>query len=330
MNKSQAFGSFLSLATFSFVVTSATLALAEFPPCRNENLPIGSTCYTDLDINARSGPDDASSDHDETTAGKGYSIIDWSFRNDAQFGSVEGPKYTFTEKGSAYEMKNSIDEYTRNLEEVRKKAEAEGNGSKYLADYIDKTLKEYENRRSAVSSAQTNVDVLKVDVTVRGRCLKSTPFGCVDKGGGKLQGVVRVYKRYIGTPEATQTFLTETLSKAREIAASANSNPTNYEDLTRQLYRQILSREPDPSGFRDNVNAMRQNSFEWVRAGMAGSQESRNNINNIYRQYLCRDADPGGMDVHINLLASGQMALDQIRNGIANGAEAQQHKNGCR
>lgn len=49
-----------------------------------------------------------------------------------------------------------------------------------------------------------------------------------------------------------------------------------------------------------------------------------------YRQYLCRDADPGGMYHHINLLASGQMALDQIRNGIANGAEAQQHKNGCR
>ena len=106
--------------------------------------------------------------------------------------------------------------------------------------------------------------------------------------------------------------------------------PINYEDLTRQLYRQILGREPDPSGFNDNVNAMRQHGFEWVRAGMAGSQESRNNINNLYRQYLCRNADSGGMDHHINLLASGQMALDQIRNGIANGAEAQQHKNGCR
>ncbi len=104
----------------------------------------------------------------------------------------------------------------------------------------------------------------------------------------------------------------------------------DYEERTRQLYRQILGREPDPSGFRDNVNAMRQHGFEWVRAGMSGSQESRNNINNLYRQYLCRDADPGGMDFHINLLASGQMALDQIRNGIANGAEAQQHKNGCR
>jgi hypothetical protein len=104
----------------------------------------------------------------------------------------------------------------------------------------------------------------------------------------------------------------------------------DYEERTRQLYRSILGREPDPSGFRDNVNAMRQNGFEWVRAGIAGSQESRNNINNMYRQYLCRNADSGGMDHHINLLASGQMALDQIRNGIANGAEAQQHKNGCR
>lgn len=167
MNKSQAFGSFLSLATFSFLVTLAIPAFAEVPPCRDIGNPqIGNTCYNELDINARSGPDDASSDHDEMTAGTGWSIIDWNFRNDAQFGSVEGPKYTFTEKGSAYEMKNSIDEYTRNLEEVRKKAEAEGNGNKYLADYIDKTLKEYENRRSAVSSAQTNVDVLKVDVTV--------------------------------------------------------------------------------------------------------------------------------------------------------------------
>ncbi len=112
--------------------------------------------------------------------------------------------------------------------------------------------------------------------------------------------------------------------------AQAKPAQVDYEERTRQLYRQILGREPDPNGFRDNVNAMRQHGFEWVRAGMAGSQESRNNINNLYRQYLCRDADPGGMDHHINLLASGQMALDQIRNGIANGTEAQQHKNGCR
>jgi len=112
--------------------------------------------------------------------------------------------------------------------------------------------------------------------------------------------------------------------------AQLTSASINYEELTQQLYRQILGRNPDPSGFRDNVNAMRQHGFEWVRAGMAGSQESRNNINNLYRQYLCRNADPGGMDHHINLLASGQMTLDQIRNGIANGAEAQQHKNGCR
>jgi hypothetical protein len=110
----------------------------------------------------------------------------------------------------------------------------------------------------------------------------------------------------------------------------ANSYVDYYEERTRQLYRQILGREADPSGFRDNVNAMKQHDFEWVRSGMAGSQESRNNINNLYRQHLCRDAEPSGMDHHVNLLASGQMALDQIRNGIANSTEAQQHKNGCR
>ena len=320
MNKSQVFGSVLSSATFSFVVTSATLALAEFPPCRNENLPIGSTCYTDLDINARSGPDDASSDHDETTAGKGYSIIDWSFRNDAQFGSVEGPKYTFTEKGSAYEMKNSIDEYTRNLEEVRKKAEAEGNGSKYLADYIDKTLKEYENRRSAVSSAQTNVDVLKVDVTVRGRCLKSTPFGCVDKGGGKLQGVVRVYKRYIGTPEATQTFLTETLGKAREIAASAGqqNTPQNLEAQQKIIgfYRDFLSREPRPDEIDFRMDAFRKGyPLERQRTDLSFGDEVRQKIIGFYRQYLGRDPESGAVEFRMNALLNGRI-LEQQRMDI--------------
>lgn len=56
---------------------------------------------------------------------------------------------------------------------------------------------------------------------------------------------------------------------------------SSSEDLTGQLYRQILGREPDPNRFRDNVNVMKQHGFEWVRAGMAGSQESRNNINNL-------------------------------------------------
>lgn len=219
MNIYQAFGSLVNLTSISFLFTLATSAFAEVPPCRDIGNPqIGDTCYNEVDINARSGPDDSSSDHDEMTAGTGWSIIDWNFRNDAQFGSVEGPKYTFIEKRSAIEMKNLIDEYTRNMEEVEKKAEAEGNRSNYLAEYIDKTLKEYENRRNAISSAHTNVDVFKVDVTVRGKCLRYVLGTCVDKGGGKLQGVVRVYKRYIGTPEATQAFLTETLNKAREIA----------------------------------------------------------------------------------------------------------------
>lgn len=129
------------------------------------------------------------------------------------------------------------------------------------------------------------------------------------------------------------------LSLPQKVYAEPNSSevggglvyvPPSSESRTRQLYKSILGREPDPSGLRDNVNAMNKHGFKWVRAGMAGSQESRKNINNFYRRYLCRNADPGGMEHHINLLASGQMALDQLRNGIANGAEAQQHANGCR
>ncbi|MEH1777686.1 MAG: hypothetical protein V7L26_00745 [Nostoc sp.] len=49
-----------------------------------------------------------------------------------------------------------------------------------------------------------------------------------------MQGVVRVYKRYIGTPEATQAFLSETLSKARELAASASDQQNTSQNLEAQ------------------------------------------------------------------------------------------------
>jgi hypothetical protein len=96
------------------------------------------------------------------------------------------------------------------------------------------------------------------------------------------------------------------------------------EEPVKQLYIQVLGRQADQSGLNDHLKLLisGEQTWEQVRAGIASSQESRNNINNLYRQYLNRDADPAGMEHHVNLLASGQMTLGQIREGIKNGAEA--------
>ena len=101
-------------------------------------------------------------------------------------------------------------------------------------------------------------------------------------------------------------------------------------DRVSQLYRDILGRNPDPSGLSLHVKLIEQNGYESVRAGIASGQESRSNINNLYKRYLCRNADPDGMDHHIKLLVSGQMNLAQIHRGIATSAEAKQHPFGCR
>ena len=241
----------------------------------------------------------------EVTVPSGYVVVNFREINESSQTGGGTFNVSFAARGTISNVVRQYASESSRISDYKAKVDALYQGSqgseKANLDILRNQLNALSSAASTSSSVNTNTDTFTLRATSQYQCTRMVFGECVDGRGGHGKGSLIV-----------------------------DLPPINHEELTQQLYRQILGRNPDSSGFRDNVNAMRQHGFEWVRAGMAGSQESRNNINNLYRQYLCRNADPAGMDHHINLLASGQMNLDQIRNGIANGAEAQQHKNGCR
>lgn len=90
-------------------------------------------------------------------------------------------------------------------------------------------------------------------------------------------------------------------------------------DLIRIIYREVLNREPDPEGLTFYTQALRSgSSSSQVRAEIARSPESRENIQYLYRKYLSDEADPAVIDHYVTLLATHALTIVQVETAIRN------------
>ena len=90
-------------------------------------------------------------------------------------------------------------------------------------------------------------------------------------------------------------------------------------DLIRIIYKEVLNREPDPQGLNYYTQALLTgSSSSQVRAEIARSSESRENIQALYRSYLSGEADPMIVDEYVALLASHAMTFIQVESAIRN------------
>jgi hypothetical protein len=106
------------------------------------------------------------------------------------------------------------------------------------------------------------------------------------------------------------------------LSLRAENRIDQYMATVRQIYLDVLNREPDSGGQQGWANAMLSGStYAQVRAGIANSQESRNNINNAYQNVLLRNADAGGLQGYVNALANNS-TLRQVYESIATSNEA--------
>jgi hypothetical protein len=88
------------------------------------------------------------------------------------------------------------------------------------------------------------------------------------------------------------------------------------------IYREVLDRNLDPSGWRTWTRSVREgNSLDDVRRDVARSQEAQNRINQIYRDVLGRDADAGGLETWTRALEDGR-SLNEVRRAIENSQES--------
>jgi hypothetical protein len=193
----------------SFIATlGLTCTIAIYLPKSADAVPacgrptgIGYECYEDGVVNARVGFGETKHFSGQIQAGSGYVITRVEFINQAQFGSVSGPNIKKIQSRSSVKISEILSETSRQLEEAYNKARAEYKNVKYMAEAHDRTLKEIASRKEALSNVESNVEVVNWDGSVSGRCVRSVFGRCVDSIGGKLEGKVRVYKLYIGSPD---------------------------------------------------------------------------------------------------------------------------------
>jgi hypothetical protein len=106
------------------------------------------------------------------------------------------------------------------------------------------------------------------------------------------------------------------------LSLRAENRFDQYMATVRQLYLDVLNREPDAGGQQGWANAMLSGStYAQVRSGIANSQESKNNVNAAYQNVLLRNAEAGGLQGYVNALANGS-TLRQVYENIANSNEA--------
>jgi hypothetical protein len=249
---------FLSLATViglaSFISLQNQQPANAMEPCGNPS-GVGYQCYEDGVINARVGYGQTSPFSSEIQAGAGYVITRYEFINEAQFGSVNGPNIQKVQAGASVRIAQTLDQSSRELEENYNKASAEYKKVTAMAEVKSKFQREIDARREVLSKVDSNVDLVRWDGSVSGKCLRDTWIGCVDKGGGKLQGKVRVYKLYIGTEasvENLRSLMREELAKALALTVKENvrtpRTPKTLDPRTKMIissYQEILERTPN-------------------------------------------------------------------------------------
>lgn len=98
-------------------------------------------------------------------------------------------------------------------------------------------------------------------------------------------------------------------------------------DRIRDIYREVLGRDPDYRGLRTWLGERRSgDSLRDIRGDIARSDEAVARINQIYREVLGRDVDREGIRTWTNRLASGS-SLSEVRRDIENSREARSFRN---
>ncbi len=106
------------------------------------------------------------------------------------------------------------------------------------------------------------------------------------------------------------------------IISGQTSFSSSFTPVVRQLYLDVLNREPDQDGLQYWVGRMASGmTLPQIRSAFANGQESRNNVNAAYLNLLLRNADAGGLQGYVNALANGS-TLRQVYENIANSNEA--------
>ncbi|MGA9380846.1 MAG: DUF4214 domain-containing protein [Phormidium sp.] len=98
-------------------------------------------------------------------------------------------------------------------------------------------------------------------------------------------------------------------------------------DQIRDIYREVLGREPDNRGLRTWLGERRSGeSLGEIRRDIARSDEAVTKINQIYREVLGRNVDRDGIRTWTNRLASGA-SIYEVRRDIENSPEARSLRN---
>ena len=101
-----------------------------------------------------------------------------------------------------------------------------------------------------------------------------------------------------------------------------NYRYTEIENRITQLYREVLSRNPDRGGLRTYTQRVLDGwDYRRVRRDLARSPEARDRINQLYREILGRNADRGGLRNYQRHLENG-WSLRQVREELIRSPEA--------
>ncbi len=98
--------------------------------------------------------------------------------------------------------------------------------------------------------------------------------------------------------------------------------------IVREAYRQVLDRDPDPSGLEEFVNRVRKDGWtvEKVMAALRHSAEARGTdateiVKRVYREVLGRDPDASGLEAFRQRILRDGWSEEKLRRALMNSDE---------
>ena len=186
-----------------FVIKNAN---AEPPPCIHLGNPsIGATCYTEVSYNARV-ENRKNPDTFKITQGAlpGFVIIDTRNFIEGRNGNTQGPSINIIRANTKMQVNNSYTSALNELYDFFNKIESQIKfKSLDIGGFLSiKTRAETQlnNNRNIVSNINSNVEAVEIEGSAQAIWV-DTPIATIYRSGGTLRGVIRVYQRYIGTPQ---------------------------------------------------------------------------------------------------------------------------------
>jgi hypothetical protein len=235
----------IGMAAIPSVVIDSKDVKAEVPSCIELSNPrLGSTCYTEVTYNARVENSKSPQVFEIPQAAlPGYVIVDTRDLQESRIGTTNGPSVIITRPGTALQIRQAYQQAYQDFNDFYQRTEAEvrirGVNFGGMSDIKQRTEEKFSSAINQLTQIQSNSEAIVIKGSAQAQW--RTWVGITEyTSGGTLRGRIRVYQRYVGTPDQANRILSDAKNQILSLVGQNTNNTNNTNTTNNQPSQRLL------------------------------------------------------------------------------------------